>query len=277
VRAQENVQSEVLVIDNDSADGTRQTVANAGPGIDLIVSPENVGFGRACNRGFESSHGRFLYMLNPDTHLEQRDALSRLCRAMEQNPKLGILGTRILKTDGIVETLGETRYPYQDRVHRDFSHLPGRLAWVSGASMFIRREAFAAVNGFDPEFFLSSEETDLCLRVRQKGWEIGCATEVTIRHIGFASETGIDPYHSWFRRVPGIYRFWSKHYPPEDVRRLVRRDWFRATFRREWYAILSRFSGPGSRAWRKHREYAGISQASREFLRMAQADRRYQH
>jgi N-acetylglucosaminyl-diphospho-decaprenol L-rhamnosyltransferase len=266
VRAQQNVRLEILVVDNVSTDSTRQTVADAGPGIQLIPSTENVGFGRGCNRGVESSRGRFLYLLNPDTRLDQPDALSRLSRLMEQNPRWGILGTRILRPDGSVETMGETSYPYQERVRRDFSQLPGRFAWVSGASMFIRREAFAAVGGFDPEFFLSSEETDLCLRVRQAGWEIGFTPDITIKHVGFASETGIDPYQSWLRRVPGIYRFWSKHYPPDDVRRLIRRDWLRASFRREWYGVWSRFAGRDSKAWRKHREYAGISQAAREFL-----------
>ena len=132
--------------------------------------------------------------------------------------------------------------------------------------MLIRREVFAAVQGFDPGFFLSSEETDLCLRIRQRGWEIGFVPEVSIRHIGMASERSFDPYETWLRRLPGMHRFWAKHYPAAEVRRLVRRDLFRARFRERWYGLMARFQGRGSSAWLKHRRYAGICEASRRFL-----------
>ena len=132
--------------------------------------------------------------------------------------------------------------------------------------MLVRREAFAAVDGFDPGFFLYAEETDLCLRLRERGWEIGFVPEVTVRHIGGASEQGNDPYETRLRGMAGIHRFWAKHYPTDDVKRLVWRDWLRSNFRRRWYGITRRFHGPGSRAWLKHREYAAISEASRRFL-----------
>src|SRR5215471_3896995 len=132
--------------------------------------------------------------------------------------------------------------------------------------MFVRREVFIAVEGFDPGFFLTSEETDLSLRTRQRGWEIGFVAEVTARHIGSASEHGVDPYDTWLRRVPGIYRFWSNHCAEMDARRLLWKDWFRASLRRRWYGTLARFLGRDSTAWTKHRRYAGISEAAWRFL-----------
>jgi GT2 family glycosyltransferase len=266
VLGQQDARFEVIVVDNASADDTVGVVRGMGGGIRLLTNEENVGFGRGCNQGFAASRGRFLFLLNPDATLQERDSLARLCRVMQEDLRWGLVGTRVIESDGTVECLPAASYPDQHRVHCDFSHLPGKIAWVFGASLFVRREVFVAVGGFDPGFFLSSEETDLCLRIRQHGWEIGFVQQITVQHIGAASERGIDPYDTWRRRVPGVYRFWSKHYPPADARRLVRRDWFRARFRQHWYSVLAWFVGPDSRAWRQHRRYAGISEAARRFL-----------
>lgn len=266
VLAQKGPSFEIIVLDNVSADDTVKVVQGMAAGIRLLVNTENVGFGRGCNQAFAESSGRFVLFLNPDAKLPEPDSLARLCQAMDKNPKWGLAGTRVTESEGAVECPPAYSYPDQHRAHCDFSHLPGRIAWVFGASMFVRREVFAAVQGFDPGFFLSSEETDLCLRIRQQGWEIGFVPEVLAQHIGAASERGIDPYDTWRRRVPGIYRFWSKHYPPADARRLVERDLFRARFRQHWYGMVARFAGTESRAWRQHRRYAGISEAARVFL-----------
>jgi GT2 family glycosyltransferase len=267
VLQQEGVRTEAIVVDNHSSDNTTETVQTIGPAVRLIANTENVGFGRACNQGFENSRGLFVFFLNPDACLEERDGLASLCRVMEKRPRWGLAGTQIIRPDGRMESPGETKYPDQDRLCRDFRGLPGELAWVVGASMIVRRQAFAAVEGFDPGFFLYSEETDLCLRLRQSGWEIGFTPEVTVRHIGEVSERGNDPYDSWLRRMTGLHRFWSKHYSPQRVRRLVRKDWFRSNFRQRWYGLMVRLCGTSSSAWLKHRRYAAIGEASRRFLK----------
>jgi N-acetylglucosaminyl-diphospho-decaprenol L-rhamnosyltransferase len=266
VRSQEGPSVEVILVDNASPDDTVAVVRRSGSAHQLLANEENIGFGRGCNQGFAVSQGRYLFLLNPDACFEQRDALARVARAMEANPRWGIAGTRVIRPGGWFEKPGEVRYPEQQRVRRDFRHLPGLLAWVVGASMVVRRGVFADLGGFDPGFFLCAEETDLCLRAREKGWEIGFVHEVTVRHIGFASERGNDPYDTHFRRASGIYRFWAKHYPPEDVRRLLRRDWLRAAFRQRWYAMTARLYGRQSRSWQKLREYTGISEAARRSL-----------
>jgi N-acetylglucosaminyl-diphospho-decaprenol L-rhamnosyltransferase len=271
LRAQQDVATEIILVDNVSADDTLAVARRLGPGLQLIANSENIGFGRACNQAFAASRGRFLYLLNPDAEIERRDTLASLRQALERHPRWGLAGTRILTPEGEVQD-AETAYPDQHRVRCDFSHLPGAVAWVSGASMFIRREAFAAVEGFDPAFFLSSEETDLCLRLRQRGWEIGFLPELTVKHIGMASEQSHDPYQTWSRRLPGMHRFWAKHYPAAEVRRLVRRDVLRAGFRAGWYGLLASAAGRSSNAWRKHRRYAAIRDVSRRFLRHGPAD-----
>lgn len=267
LRRQQGIHVEIIIIDNQSADKTVEVVRNCGPGVRLLTNETNLGFGRACNQGADAGHGRFLFFLNPDAQLERPDGLRRLCQAMEQNPKWGLIGTRVLSPDGANEAFPAMDYPSQRHCRRDFSQLPGKIAWVLGASMFVRRDVFAALSGFDPQFFLYSEETDLCLRIRQHGLEIGFMPDVTVRHIGQASERGNDQYETRLRSMSGLHRFWAKHYPPEDVVKMVRRDWFRASFRRQWYGLMARFGGRDSRAWTKHREYAAVSEASRRFLK----------
>ena len=266
LREQQGVRAEIIVIDNASSDNTVSVVRSLA-GVKLLANRDNVGFGRGCNQGFEASRGRFLFMLNPDACLEQKDGLTRLCRTMEEHPTWGLAGTRILSGDGQSETGPAMNYPDQRHARCDFSNLPGEIAWVLGASLFLRREVFSAVGGFDPGFFLYGEETDLCLRIRKLGHEIGFVPEVTVRHIGGVSERGNDPYETRLRSMAGLHRFWMKHYPPDNVLHMIRRDRFRATLRREWYALVGRLGGPSSKAWIKHREYAAISEASRRFLK----------
>ena len=268
---QQCVRSEIIVVDNLSPDSTVAVVRKMGSTVRLFANTENIGFGRGCNQGFEASRGRFVYFMNPDARLEQADGLAQMVRAMEKNLRWGLAGTRVVTEDGRVEE-PETSYPDQERVHSDFSKLPGKIAWVFGASMIVRREIFQSLKGFDPGFFLSSEETDLCLRIRQQGWEIGNIPEVSIRHIGQASERGNDPYVTYLRRMTGMLRFRGKHYTDEDARRLARRDLLRSSFRREWYRLTSSFSGRSSTAWQKHRKYAGVSEASRLYLEKGLSD-----
>ena len=266
LRRQERIHVEIVIVDNHSADESVQVVHNCGPGVRLFTNETNLGFGRACNQGADAGHGRFLFFLNPDAQLERADGLWGLCQTMEQNPGWGLAGTRVLSPDGTNEAAPATDYPSQRHCRRDFSSLPGKIAWVLGASMIVRREVFAVLGGFDPQFFLYSEETDLCLRVRQHCLEIGFVPDVTVRHIGQVSERGNDQYETRLRSMSGLHRFWAKHYPAEDVLKMVRRDWLRASFRRQWYALMARFGGRDSRAWTKHREYAAVSEASRRFL-----------
>ena len=264
--AQQGVSIEVIAIDNVSADKTIEIVRGIAGNVELLVNRENVGFGRACNQGVSLSSGKYIMFLNPDAAFEKNNILAKLCREMERNSRVGLAGTTVTEADGSIDCPPSYSYPKQDRTRRDFSALPGRIAWVFGASMFVRREAFEKVGGFDPEFFLTSEETDLCLRLRELGYEIGFVPEVAVRHIGAVSERGKDPYDTWRFRAPGMYRFWVKHYPRKDAKNLIRRDWLRARYRWAVYQLPAYLSGHESTFWQKYRRNLGISDAARAFL-----------
>jgi GT2 family glycosyltransferase len=265
VLAQTGVSLEVIVVDNASADATLARLE--GLPCRILSSGENLGFGRGNNLGFASSSGRYIYLLNPDAQLVGGAALAELCRRMDDHPRWGMAGTRILAADGHAESEPATDYPGSRHVRRDFSKLPGAIAWIMGASMLIRRELYERLGGFDPAFFLYSEETDFCLRVRELGFEIGYVPEVAVSHIGGASEDSRDPYPMSARKLRGLLLFRQKHYSAEDCERLARRDLRRAGWRMFWNGLLARLQGGDSAAWRKHRQYLGIWEETRRHLR----------
>ncbi len=265
VAAQKGVALETIVVDNASADNTVALVEGFS-GVRLLSNKENIGYGQANNQAFAISQGRFVYLLNPDSRLPEPGALARLCGALQAHDRWGMAGNRILSVDGKEETRPTLGYPGQRHVSRDFSKLPGEIAWVLGASMLIRREIYAAIGGFDPGFFLYCEETDLCLRVRELGHEVGFIPDVTVLHIGGASEHGTDPYDVCMRKMTSMLRFRQKHYSPEDALRLARRDLYRARFRMIWYGWRARLQPAPSVAWRKHRQYRAVWEISQSVL-----------
>ncbi|MFZ0826789.1 MAG: glycosyltransferase family 2 protein [Verrucomicrobiia bacterium] len=269
VQAQSDVSFEILIVDNASADNTLARLNKLK--CRVIPSAENLGFGSGCNLGFAASYGRYLYLLNPDARLVGGHGLAELCRQMDANPSWGMAGTLIRAVDGKSASPPAHDYPGQRHVHRDFSRLPGDIAWVLGASMIVRRELYEKLGGFDPGFFLYSEETDFCLRLRELGSAIGYIPGVAVDHIGGASEDPRDPYEVSTRKLKGLLRFRQKHYPADDCIFLAERDRRRARMRMIWNGLLARLQPPRSKAWREQRRYRGVWEVSRNFLKQTDA------
>ncbi len=265
--AQQGIDMEIVLVDNASTDSTLEVARQKKvKQLRFIANTENLGFGKACNQAFAGSHGNFIYLLNPDAQLVEPDALTRLCRVMNEHPQWGLAGTALVGANGTTEPPPETTYPGQSRARNDFLNLPGKIAWVLGASMFVRRNVYDTLCGFDPDFFLYSEEIDFCLRARKQGYEIGYASDVRVRHIGGVSEDGRDPYEVWTRRTRGLHLFWSKHYAAEDVTRLVEFDAARARRRMRLNGALARLFPVNSKPWQKMRRYQAIWETSTKFL-----------
>jgi hypothetical protein len=267
VFAQTGVAVECIVVDNASADDTVSATKDFN--VRLFANRDNIGYGRGNNQGFAAASGRYIFLLNPDARFLENDALKKLCNAVDTNPRWGMAGTVLRSPEGGSESEPATEYPGQRRVHRDFSSLPGAIAWIGGASMIVRRELYQKLNGFDPAFFLYSEETDFCLRMRELGFEIGHVPEVIVEHIGGASEDPRDPCEVSTRKLNGLILFRQKHYPPDDCVSLARRDLRRARFRMLWNGFLARWQPPNSGRWKKYRHYRGIWDVSRQYLSAA--------
>lgn len=208
----ENVSLEVIVVDNASTDGSADLVREKYPEVILIEEKENRGYGAAANRAFSSGSGRFNLLLNSDIELKE-GCLAALIRFMNSHPEAGIVGCRLLETDGSIQRtcrsfpsfsgyLYEATFLYRlfpgnrivGRYHLTYMDY-GREAQVEvplGALFFVRREVWEKNNGMDERFFMYSEETDFCFRASRSGWEIWYTPEGTAVHHG-AKSTGHTP------------------------------------------------------------------------------------
>ncbi|MBM3231641.1 glycosyltransferase family 2 protein [Candidatus Peregrinibacteria bacterium] len=183
-------QIEVIVVDNHSQDDSVGVLRNRLghlSAVRIVETPRNVGFGGGCNLGARFARGEFLLINNPDKLL-QRDGIETLLRRMREDKRIGIIGPKLLYSDGSVRPSARAfPSPLDVIAKRSFLSvlLPGRMArylqngaedeperrvdWVVGGCFLISKDLFFSLGGFDESFFLFFEDTDLCRRVIQTG------------------------------------------------------------------------------------------------------------
>ncbi|RIQ25258.1 glycosyltransferase family 2 protein [Jiangella rhizosphaerae] len=199
--------AQVVVVDNDSADGTVERVVELAPWAVAVKAGANLGYGAGLNLGIGHVRARRgVLVLNPDAVLEP-GAVRRLLDAVEADHAVGIAVPRIVDATGklkfslrreptILRAIGEAllgghraaRFPLLGDMIRDPSYyVDGATAdWATGAAMFLSRRVLDAVGPWSEEFFLYSEETDYALRARDAGYRIGYVWDAVAAHPGGA-------------------------------------------------------------------------------------------
>lgn len=228
---QKEIEFEIVVVDNASQDTTIAILEKYQNKLCLIRCNQNMGFGKANNLASHVARGKWLFLLNPDTELPEEDTLKKLCLFAEQHPCEGLIGTKILSFDRQKEVKPFYYYPGEKYLQSPFPSLPGKIAWVLGASLWLSRKLYGQVKGFDENFFLYGEDVDLCIRIRQQGYEIGYCSEVLILHWGGGSEKNVNIYERVLKKQKGLYGFYKKYYTRSDIQFLLRRELRRATYR----------------------------------------------
>ena len=207
---------EVIVVDNNSQDGSVTLVEEEFPSVKVIALQENLGFGCACNIGVAASRGSFLVLLNPDAVTSSK-ALEILATFLEEHPRAGIAGARLIDPLGCpLQSMGDRpsvhgllldkpmtwiakrvgpRSVFRTFIGRvsskfRFPTRPEPVSWVSGAALCCRRSAWDDLRGFDENFFLYYEDVDFCLRSIQAGWEVWHVPEAVVSHQSGASFAG---------------------------------------------------------------------------------------
>ena len=224
VLKQLDVEFEIITIDNASRDNSSAVLNQFGGNIKVINNLNNFGFGKANNQGFKVSTGKFIFLLNPDAELQTCHDLRDIVLFMSNNPQYGLVGTRIVNSAGKDETKPKYFYLGEKYIGHPFQHLPGKIAWVIGASMILPRNVYEKIGGFDEKFFLYGEDADLCLRVRKLGYEIGYLEQVKIFHVDGASERKTSPYDLTLKQQEALHIFYKKHYSKMDIQFLVKRN-----------------------------------------------------
>lgn len=202
------IESEIVVVDNASADGSVGAIGEAYPDVRVIASDENLGFGRANNLGMAAAAAAYFLLINSDA-FARPGAVAALLEAINRRPDVAVMGPRLLNADGSVQQ-SCFRFPSPGQAwrenlwlstvanrlgrpagwvdHRGWSHdAPREVDFLSGACLLVRREAFEQIGGFDEGFFMYSEETDWQRRMRDAGWAVAFVPAAVVTHLGGGS------------------------------------------------------------------------------------------
>jgi GT2 family glycosyltransferase len=212
-RERHDLRMEVFVVDNGSRDGSVEMVEAEFPQVRLLRSQVNLGFGAANNLALELAQGRFLVLLNSDAFLCP-DSLRISVEYMKEHPQVGLAGGRLVGRDfswqpsarmfpsilsdflvlsGLAYKFPKSRFFGRfDRTWADPAQ-PSEVDWVPGAFSIIRSDTLDRVGFFDPDFFLYSEEVDLCRRIQDSGYKIMYWPDIMVIHIGGESSRRIKP------------------------------------------------------------------------------------
>jgi GT2 family glycosyltransferase len=198
---------EVVVVDNASGDASADMVRQAFPEVDLVVNATNVGFAAANNQGIRRTRGRHVLLLNPDTE-GRAGFLRSLVSFVEAHPRAGAVGPRVLGTNGEhqvscypLPTLGRElwRLFHLDSLRARGTYpaslfaatAPQPVESILGACLLVRREALDDAGLLDEQFFIYTEEIDLCRRLHDRGWSLYWIPEAVIVHHGGASTSQV--------------------------------------------------------------------------------------
>jgi hypothetical protein len=230
---------EIVVVDNDSRDGTPTLLKERFPSVTLIALQDNIGFGGACNIGVTASSGSFIILLNPDA-VASAQAIRTFIEFCEKHPRAGIVGGHLVDPFGLpLQSMGDRptvvrlvlekpiewmakRVSPCGILHRAIGkycakfrlpHVAEPVDWVSGAALCCRRQAWNDTGGFDENFFLYYEDVDLCLRAAQVGWEVWHVPTTVVSHQSGVSFAGDVNYQKRIYYASQRY-FFQKHHGP---------------------------------------------------------------
>lgn len=160
----------VIIIDNASPDGSADILETRFPSARIIRLEQNIGYGRAANRGLERVETEYAMLLNPDI-VGDLDKIARLEQRMADLPgDVAVLAPAV----------SERHFRQQGLIDRE---------WVIGAAMLFRMQSLKQVGFFDENIFLFSEETDLCFRIKQAGQRILLDSDLYLEHLSKQSST----------------------------------------------------------------------------------------
>ncbi len=220
---------EVLLADNGSSDGAPEAAAQR-PGVKLISTGGNVGYGRAANVGVAATGADWVVVANPDVVWDP-GSLDVLLAAAARWPRAGALGPLIRQPDGRVypsaralPTLGRgighavfgwfwPGNPWSVRYRRENQEPAERTAgWLSGSCLLLRRQAFESVGGFDPAYFMYFEDVDLGERLADAGWLNVYVPTAVVTHTG-AHSTSRHAAAMTTAHHRSAWLYFSRHYP----------------------------------------------------------------
>lgn len=224
---------EVIVVDNDSQDGTSEMLMVEFPKVKTIALGQNKGFAYANNLGIKIAHGQLIYLLNPDTVIGD-GFFAKSMKYMAENPGVSIVGPLLLNKDASVQE-SVRRFPdwrshilillklkniipqqkfLAHYLYPDFDYKrEAAVEQIMGAAMIIRRSVFDTLGLFDQGYFIWFEEVDFCQRARKHGLSIKFVPDFSVTHYGGASFEQAPTVHKQMMFNRSLLRYFFKHQP----------------------------------------------------------------
>ena len=182
---------EVIVVDNDSSDGTAEFLSSLRGDIKVITNSENLGFAKACNQGAAAAKAKYLVFLNNDT-IPKPGWLKSLVCEVDSYKDVAVVGSKLLYSDDTIQHAGVVFSRLFHTPYHLFSGASGSLPAVNArkefqsvtaACMLVRKEIFEKVGGFDEGFVNGFEDVDFCLKIRQMGKKVVYQPKSCLYHV----------------------------------------------------------------------------------------------
>lgn len=219
--ATSNIESEIIVVDNHSTDDSCQMVKTLFPEVVLIENKENYGFSKGNNIGVAKANGEYLCILNPDTVVAE-DTFEKMFQFAADKEKLGIVGCKFINGGGQFLPESKLNIPYVRVALKKMCGNPneyhanhlnpddvGTVDVLVGAFMFLKRQVFQEVKGFDEDYFMYGEDVDFSYKTLKAGYNNYYYGQTTIIH--FKGESALNDKHYARRFYGGIQIFYQKH------------------------------------------------------------------
>jgi GT2 family glycosyltransferase len=270
---------QVIVVDNNSQDGSADLIAKRFPQIHLIRNHEDSGFGRANNLAIESVTTEWILLLNPDTEVYS-NSINALLAFSKRHPKAGITGGRQVFPDGSLNIgsawnkmtpwslfcsstglsvlFSQTTLFNPEAIGGWKRDTERHVDIVSGSFLMIRTALWRTLGGFDPRYFMYGDDADLCLRAATLGYRPMITPEAQIMHLGGASEVKAVRMVQLCKAKSTLVReHWPKLLVPVGLSEL----WLYIATRRLGSLVSSKLSGRSNRddvwsdAWEKRSDW----------------------
>lgn len=237
----DKIPAEIIIVDNNSQDDTLKSIKKLSKPISIIQNQQNIGFGQANNQGIQKASGNYILLLNSDTII-LHSAISQSLIWLSAHPGSYGCTAQLLNKNGTIQAsggyfpnllntftwcIGLDDLPLINKIIKPFHpHTPDFYThdryylsdhpqdWITGAYMLLRKNVIDKTGGFDKDYFMYSEEVDLCYRIKKffSHLNLWYLIGPQIIHLGSASSSG-NLQFSYQREYEGVLSFFKKHRP----------------------------------------------------------------
>jgi GT2 family glycosyltransferase len=278
-RAAPDGAAELIIVDNDSGDGTAELARTVAPDARVVDSGRNGGFAHGCHEGAARARGQWLVFVNPDA-VPAPGSIGALLDCARAEPQAGIVGGRCIAPDGTTDprswwgrpglwsafcfaTLLSSLFPgsrlFDPEAPRPWSSDVQQVPVVTGGFMLVSKRVWEETGGFDRSFFMYGEDADLCLRATGLGYTPMVTGRATFRHeVGGSSTSGA----KLVMLFTGKATVMRRHVGEGAVRLLLMGVFLRAALSRAVSARPGRQGRPTAKGedwrelWRKRRDWS---------------------